>query len=40
MLQIFTSPRSDENIQNYKEARRNTKKTVSEARGHAYAKLY
>jgi hypothetical protein len=32
--------RSDENIQKYKEARRNAKKTVSEARGQAYAKLY
>jgi hypothetical protein len=32
--------RSDENIQKYKEVRRNTKKTVSEARGQAYAELY
>jgi hypothetical protein len=32
--------KSDENIQKYKEARRNTKKAVSEARGQAYTKLY
>jgi hypothetical protein len=31
---------SDENIQKYKEARRNVKKTVSEVRGRAYAELY
>jgi hypothetical protein len=31
---------SDENIQKYKEVRRNTKKVVSEARGQAYAELY
>jgi dipeptidase len=32
--------KSDENIQKYKEARRNTKKTVSEVRGQAYMELY
>jgi hypothetical protein len=32
--------KSDENIQKYKEARRNAKKSVSEARGQAYAELY
>jgi hypothetical protein len=32
--------RSDENIQNYKETRRNTKKTMSEARGQIYAEMY
>jgi Zn ribbon nucleic-acid-binding protein len=33
--------RSDENIQKYKEARRNAKKkTMSEVRGQAYAELY
>jgi hypothetical protein len=32
--------RSDENIQKYKEARRNTKKTMSEAMGQTYAELY
>jgi hypothetical protein len=32
--------KSDENIQKYKEARRNTKKTVSEGRGQAYTELY
>jgi hypothetical protein len=32
--------RSDENIQKYKEAGRNTKKAVSEARGQAYTELY
>jgi hypothetical protein len=32
--------RSDENIQKYKEAKRNTKKVVSEARGQAYTELY
>jgi hypothetical protein len=32
--------KSDENIQKYKEARRNTKKFVSESRGQAYAELY
>jgi hypothetical protein len=32
--------RSDENIQKYKEIRRNTKKTVSEVRVQAYAELY
>jgi hypothetical protein len=31
---------SDENIQKYKETRRNIKKPVSEARGQAYAELY
>jgi hypothetical protein len=31
---------SDENIQKYKETRRNTKKDVSEARGQVYAELY
>jgi hypothetical protein len=31
---------SDENIQKYKEARRNAKKVVSEARGRAYTELY
>jgi hypothetical protein len=31
---------SDENIQKYKEARRNAKKTVSEARGQIYTELY
>jgi hypothetical protein len=31
---------SDENIQNYKKARRNAKKAVSETRGQAYAELY
>jgi hypothetical protein len=32
--------KSDENIQMYKEARRNTNKAVSEARGQTYAELY
>jgi hypothetical protein len=32
--------RSDENIQKYKETRRNAKKTMSEARGQAYTELY
>jgi hypothetical protein len=32
--------KSDENIQKYKKARRNAKKTVSEARGQAYTELY
>jgi hypothetical protein len=32
--------RSDENIQKYKETRRNTKKTMSEARGQIYAEMY
>jgi hypothetical protein len=32
--------RSDENIQKYKETRRNAKKAVSEARGQAYTELY
>jgi hypothetical protein len=32
--------RSDENIQNYKKARKNAKKAVSEARGQAHAELY
>jgi hypothetical protein len=32
--------KSDENIQKYKEARRDTKKAVSEARGQAYTELY
>jgi hypothetical protein len=32
--------KSDENIQKYKEARRNAKKTVSEARGQTYTELY
>jgi hypothetical protein len=32
--------KSDENIQKYKEARRNAKKTVSEARSQAYTELY
>jgi hypothetical protein len=32
--------KSDENIQKYKEARRNAKKVVSEARGQAYTELY
>jgi hypothetical protein len=32
--------KSDENIHKYKEARRNTKKAVSEARGQTYAELY
>jgi hypothetical protein len=32
--------RSDENIQKYKEARRNAKKAVSEAGGRAYTELY
>jgi hypothetical protein len=31
---------SDENIQKYKKARRNTKKAMSEARGQTYADLY
>jgi hypothetical protein len=31
---------SDENIQKYKETRRNAKKTMSEARGQAYTELY
>jgi hypothetical protein len=31
---------SDENIQKYKEARRNANKAVSEARGQAYTELY
>jgi Zn ribbon nucleic-acid-binding protein len=32
--------RTDENIQKYKEARRNTKKSMSEVRGQTYAELY
>jgi hypothetical protein len=32
--------RSDENIHKYKEARRNAKKAVSEARDRAYTELY
>jgi predicted Holliday junction resolvase-like endonuclease len=32
--------KSDENIKKYKEARRNAKKTVSEARGQVYTELY
>jgi hypothetical protein len=32
--------RGDKNIQKYKETRRNTKKTVTEARGQAYTDLY
>jgi hypothetical protein len=32
--------KSDENIQKYKEARRNAKKAVSEARGPTYTELY
>jgi hypothetical protein len=32
--------KSDENIHKYKEARRNAKKTVSEARGQTYTELY
>jgi hypothetical protein len=32
--------KSDKNIQKYKEARRNAKKAVSEARGQAYTELY
>jgi hypothetical protein len=32
--------RSDKNIQKYKKARRNAKKSVSEARGQAYTELY
>jgi hypothetical protein len=32
--------RSDKNIQKYKEARRNAKQSVSEARGQAYTELY
>jgi hypothetical protein len=32
--------RSDENIQKYKEARRNAKKAVSEVRGQTYTELY
>jgi hypothetical protein len=32
--------KSDENIQKYKETRRNTKKAVTEARGQAYTELY
>jgi hypothetical protein len=32
--------RSDENIQKYKETRRNTNKVVSEVRGQAYTELY
>jgi hypothetical protein len=32
--------RSDENIQKYKEASRNTKKAVREVRGQAYTELY
>jgi hypothetical protein len=32
--------KSDENIQKYKEARRNAKKAVSEANGQAYTELY
>jgi hypothetical protein len=32
--------KSDKNIQKYKEARRNTKKAVNEARGQPYAELY
>jgi hypothetical protein len=31
---------SDKNIQKYKEARRNTKKAVREARGQTYTELY
>jgi hypothetical protein len=32
--------KSDENIQKYKEARRNAKKAMSEARGQTYTELY
>jgi hypothetical protein len=32
--------RSDENIQKYKEIKRNIKKTMSEARGQTYTELY
>jgi hypothetical protein len=32
--------KSDENIQKYKEARRNANKAVSEARGQTYTELY
>jgi hypothetical protein len=32
--------RSDENIQKYQKARRNTKKIVSEAMGQTYTELY
>jgi hypothetical protein len=32
--------KSDENIHNYKEARRNVNKDVSEARGQTYTELY
>jgi hypothetical protein len=32
--------KSEENIQKYKEARRNAKKAVSEARGQTYTELY
>jgi hypothetical protein len=32
--------KSDENIQKYKETRRNTKKNVSEARNQTYMELY
>jgi dipeptidase len=32
--------RSDENIQKYKEARKNAKKTVTEVRGQTYTELY
>jgi hypothetical protein len=31
---------SDENIQKYKEARRNAKKDMNEVRGQTYAELY
>jgi cyclopropane fatty-acyl-phospholipid synthase-like methyltransferase len=32
--------RSDENIQNYKNSRRNTKKPMNEAKGQAYVEMY
>jgi Reverse transcriptase (RNA-dependent DNA polymerase) len=37
---VYITNRSDENIQKYKEASRNTKKAVREARGQAYTELY
>jgi hypothetical protein len=40
MLQSSHHNGSDENIQKYKEARRNAKKVVSEVMGQTYAELY
>jgi hypothetical protein len=40
VINVYITTKSDENIQKYKEARRNAKKAVSEARGQAYTELY